>query len=157
VASKFKLTKRQFERTVRDKITCKTHLEWENDSFNYIFGFLTKFSIKWHKKSLKTHIQSGRKVVSKLKLTETQFERTIRNKITHKTNLEWENDSFKNIFGILIKFPTKWHKKYKKIKYSQREKKCQSLNWPKHRLKRQSGTKNGVFDWIGLFLGTLFD
>jgi len=32
--------------TVRDKIACKTHLEWENDSFKHIFGILIKFPIR---------------------------------------------------------------------------------------------------------------
>jgi len=43
--SKFELPKTQFERTVRDKIACKTHLESENGSFKYIFGILIKFPI----------------------------------------------------------------------------------------------------------------
>jgi len=33
-------------------------------------------------------VQSGRKAVSKFKLSETQFERTVRNKIACKTHLE---------------------------------------------------------------------
>jgi len=41
--SKFELPERQFERTVKDKIACKIHLEWENDSFKHIFGILIKF------------------------------------------------------------------------------------------------------------------
>jgi len=41
--SKFKLLKTQFEKTVRDKIVCKTHMEGENDSFKHIFGILIKF------------------------------------------------------------------------------------------------------------------
>jgi len=45
------------------------------------------------------------KTASKFKLPETQFERTVKYKIAYKTYLEWENDSFKHIFGILIKFP----------------------------------------------------
>jgi len=44
-------------------------------------------------------------MVSKFNLTETQFERTVSDKMTSKTHLEWENDSFKHIFEILIKFP----------------------------------------------------
>jgi len=43
--------------------------------------------------------------VSKLELSETQFEKTVRDKIACKTHLESKNDSFKHIFGILIKFP----------------------------------------------------
>jgi len=35
----------QFERTLSDKIACKTHLELENDCFKYIFGILIKFPI----------------------------------------------------------------------------------------------------------------
>jgi len=30
---------------VKDKIACKPHLEWENDSFQHIFGILIKFPI----------------------------------------------------------------------------------------------------------------
>jgi len=44
--SKFDLPETQFERTVRDKIECKTYLEIENDSFKHIFGILIKFSIQ---------------------------------------------------------------------------------------------------------------
>jgi len=43
--------------------------------------------------------------VSKFDLTETQFERTVRDKIAFKTYLEWENACFKHIFWIFIKFP----------------------------------------------------
>jgi len=43
--SKFQLPGTQFERTVKDKIVCKTHLEWETDCFKHIFGILIKFSI----------------------------------------------------------------------------------------------------------------
>jgi len=42
---KIELPETQFEKTVRDKIVCKTCLEWENDSFKHIFGILIKFSI----------------------------------------------------------------------------------------------------------------
>jgi len=42
--------------------------------------------------------------VSKFELSETQFERTVRDKIACQTNLELENDCFKYIFRILIKF-----------------------------------------------------
>jgi len=41
--------------------------------------------------------------VSKFELTETQFKRTVRDKIACKTDLEWENDCFKHIFEIFIK------------------------------------------------------
>jgi len=57
------------------------------------------------KKTLQNLVQSERNTVSKFKLTETQFERTVRGKIACKTHLEEENDSFKHIFGILNKFP----------------------------------------------------
>jgi len=43
--SKFELPKMQWERTVRDKISCQTHLEWENDCFKHIFEILIKFPI----------------------------------------------------------------------------------------------------------------
>jgi len=41
----------------------------------------------------------------KLELPETQIEDTVKAKIACKTLLKWENDSFRHIFGILIKFP----------------------------------------------------
>jgi len=44
-------------------------------------------------------------VASKFNLPETQFERTVRDKNTCQPHLEYENDSFKHIFGTLIKFP----------------------------------------------------
>jgi len=56
--------------------------------------------------------------VSKFELLKTQFEMTVRDKITCKTNLEWKNYSFKHIFGIRIKFPIQWRKKHYKIRYS---------------------------------------
>jgi len=40
--------------------------------------------------------------VSKVELSETQFARTVWNKIACKTHLEWENYCLKHIFGILI-------------------------------------------------------
>jgi len=73
-------------------------------------------------------VQSGRKAVSKFKLLETQFERTVSDKMAYKTHLGGENYSLKHIFGILIKFPTNKLKKHYKIWYSQGEKRCQSLN-----------------------------
>jgi len=44
--SKFELLVIDFERTVRDKIACKTHLEWDNDYFKQIFRILIKFPIQ---------------------------------------------------------------------------------------------------------------
>jgi len=46
MVSKFKLTETQFEMTVRDKIACKTHFEWENDCFKLIFEIPIKFPFK---------------------------------------------------------------------------------------------------------------
>jgi len=43
--------------------------------------------------------------VSKFELPETQFARTVRDKIDPKTYFEYPNHAFKHIFGILIKFP----------------------------------------------------
>jgi len=43
---KFELPETQFEKTVRDKIDSKTHLEWENYCFKHVFGFLIKFPIQ---------------------------------------------------------------------------------------------------------------
>jgi len=44
--SKFEQPETQFERTVRKKIACKTHLEQEKDCFKHIFEILIKFSIQ---------------------------------------------------------------------------------------------------------------
>jgi len=44
--SKFEQPETQFERTVRDKIVCQTHLECENDSFKHIFWIFIKFPIR---------------------------------------------------------------------------------------------------------------
>jgi len=79
--SKLELPETQFERVVEDKITCETYLEWENDWFKHIFGILTKFPIQKPEKTLQNLVQFGRKVVTKFELTETQFERTVRDKI----------------------------------------------------------------------------
>jgi len=57
------------------------------------------------KKNLKTWYSQEKKVSSKFEQSERQFGKTVRDKITHKTHLEWKNDSFKHIFGILTKFP----------------------------------------------------
>jgi len=43
--SKFELTETEFESTVRGKIACKTHLEWENDCSKHIFRILIKCPI----------------------------------------------------------------------------------------------------------------
>jgi len=43
--SKFELPETQFERVVKNKITCKTHLEWENYCFKHIFEILINFFI----------------------------------------------------------------------------------------------------------------
>jgi len=71
--SNFELAETQFERTVRDKIDCKIHLEWENDGFKHIFEILIKFPIHQPKKILQNLVQSGRKAVLNFKLPETQF------------------------------------------------------------------------------------
>jgi len=102
--SKFELPETQFERTVRDKIDYKTHLEYENDCFKHTFEILIKFPIKLPEKILQNLVQSGGNRVSKFELPETQFERTVRDKIDCKTHSEYKNDSFKHICGILIKF-----------------------------------------------------
>jgi len=54
---------------------------------------------------LKNLVQSGRKAVSKFKLSEIQYERTVRDKLGCKTRLDLKIDCFKYIFRILIKFP----------------------------------------------------
>jgi len=92
---------------VRDKIAYKTHWEWKKYSFKHIFRILIEFPIQWPEKILQNLVQLERKPVSKFELPEIQFERTVRDKIAYKTHLEWENDSFQHIFGILIKFSIK--------------------------------------------------
>jgi len=42
--------------------------------------------------------------VSKFELPEIQFKMTVMDKIVCKTHLEWENDCFEHISGILFKF-----------------------------------------------------
>jgi len=44
--SKIELPETHFDKTVRDIIACETHLEYENNSFKYIFGILNKFPIQ---------------------------------------------------------------------------------------------------------------
>jgi len=103
--SKFNLPETQFESTVKDKIACKTHLEYENYWFKHIFGILIKFPIQLPKKTLQNLVQSQRKTVTEVDLPETPFESTVKDKIACKTHLEYENYWFKQIFRILIKFP----------------------------------------------------
>jgi len=86
--SKFKMPETQFQRTVKDKIDYKTHLKSENDCFKYIFEILIKFPIQQHEKTLENLIKSGRKAVSNFEMSETQFERTVRDKIDYKTHLK---------------------------------------------------------------------
>jgi len=56
--------------------------------------------------------------VSKFELPKIQFVGTVSDKVACKTHLERENDGFKHIFGILIKFPIQQPEKYYKIWYS---------------------------------------
>jgi len=44
--SKLELPEIEFEKTNKDKIILKTHLEYENDCFNHIFGNLIRFPIQ---------------------------------------------------------------------------------------------------------------
>jgi len=67
---KFELPKTQFERTVRDKIVCKTHLEWESDWFKHIFGILIKFPIQPEKQT-KFGTVREKSSVSKFELPES--------------------------------------------------------------------------------------
>jgi len=43
--SKFELPEAQFERTVKEKIDCKTYFELKNYFFKHIFEILIKFPI----------------------------------------------------------------------------------------------------------------
>jgi len=56
-------------------------------------------------------VQSARKAVSKFELPETQFERTVRDKIACQTYLKRENYCFEHIFGIPVKFAIRYPKK----------------------------------------------
>jgi len=72
-------------------------------SLNFLFNNLKKhYNILYCRINL---VQSGRKGVSKFELPKTQFVRTVRDKIACKTHLDLDNDCFKHIFRILIKFP----------------------------------------------------
>jgi len=73
VVSKFELPETQFKRTVRNEISCKTHLEWENDCFKHFFGILIKFSIPCAKKTIQNLVQSGKEAVSKFDLPEGRY------------------------------------------------------------------------------------
>jgi len=81
---KFELPETQFERTVTDKIDSKTDSEWENDYFKHIFEILNKFPIRQSEKFVQNLVQLGRKTVSKFELPETQFEKTVTDKIDLK-------------------------------------------------------------------------
>jgi len=48
------MSETQFERTAREKMGCKTHLEPKNDCFKHIFGILIKFPIQYPEKTLET-------------------------------------------------------------------------------------------------------
>jgi len=86
-------------------MVCQTYLKWENDCFKYIFEISNQFPTQEPENKLQNLVKSERKVVSKFELPETHFERIVREKIVCKTYLELENDCFKHIFGISIKFP----------------------------------------------------
>jgi len=43
----------EYSLTVRNKISCQTHLEEENNSFKHIFGILIKFPIQYPEKTTK--------------------------------------------------------------------------------------------------------
>jgi len=48
----YKLSETQFEKTVKDKIACQTHLEKKNYSFKHIFGIIIEFPIQKPEKTL---------------------------------------------------------------------------------------------------------
>jgi len=60
--------------------------------------------------------------VLKFEQPETQFERIVMDKIDCEIHLEWENNRFKHIFGIVIKFLFNNIKKHQNIWYSQDKK-----------------------------------
>jgi len=57
------------------------------------------------KKHYEIEYSQVEKRCQKFEPPETQFSRTVTHKIACKAYLECKNDSFKHIFGILIKFP----------------------------------------------------
>jgi len=75
-----------------------------NEKMTVLSTFLES-SLNFLSNDIKNATKSGKVSEKSSELPETQFERTVRDKITYKTYLEWENDCFKYIFGILIKFP----------------------------------------------------
>jgi len=83
-------------------------------------------------------------VVSKFELTETQFEKTVRDKIACKSTCGEKMSVLSTFLESSINFLSNNMKKHYKICYSQKEKRCQNLNCQKHSLKRQSATKSLV-------------
>jgi len=78
--------------------------------------------------------------VSKLELPETQFLKTIRDRIIRKTQRK-KMTVLSTILESSLNFLPNNLKKHYKIRNSQREKRCPSLNCQKHSLKRQLVTK----------------
>jgi len=65
--SKFELSETQFEKTARNEIACKTHLEWENDCYKHILGSLLNFlfnNLNKHYKIWNSKGENGVKVWS---------------------------------------------------------------------------------------------
>jgi len=69
-----------------------------------VLGTFLEFSLNFLFQYLKKHYKFFY-IQKKVELPKTQFQRIVKNKIAGKTHLELENDCFKHIFGILIKFP----------------------------------------------------
>jgi len=88
VVPNFELTERQFERTVRNKIACKSTWSKKMTLLSTFLKSSLNFLSRNLKKTLQKLEQSVRKVVSKFKLVETHSERTVRNKIASKTYLK---------------------------------------------------------------------
>jgi len=80
-------------------------------------------------------------VVSKFELSERQYKETVRDKIAYKVHLQRENDSFKHIFGILIKFPIQQPVKILQNLVQSERKAVSKFQMPKNSLKGESGTK----------------
>jgi len=53
-----------------------------------VLSTFLKFSLKFLSNNLKKPLQSGRKTVSNFELPETQFEKTVRDKIASKSHLK---------------------------------------------------------------------
>jgi len=93
------------------------------------------------KKTPQNLVQSEWKAVLKFELTETQFERTVRDKIDCKTQLEQENYFLSTFLKSSLDFLSNNLKKTPQNVVQSEWKAVSKLNCHKHSLKKLSGTK----------------